>query len=154
MAASNEELLRDVYDGKAIFGGLLGRTFLIRPDEFRPANSLFTVRDQTESFKCLVEILQRLARLNGEFAITPDAQAVYENWYGPFRKSYEHKQDRSGVSGRIHTSVLKLAMILAVNDTGTLEIGEGQMVAAIRLCLDLLTKLSDSRYGIRKINYR
>ncbi len=138
MAASNEELLRDVYDGKAIFGGLLGRTFLIRPDEFRPANSLFNILDQTESFKCLVESLQRMARLHGEFEITPAAKDVYEGWYGPFRKSYEHKQDRSGVSGRIHTSVLKLAMILAVNDTGRLVIDEGQMIAAIRLCLDLL----------------
>jgi len=138
IAASNEELLRDIYDGKAIFGGLLGRTFLIRPNEFRPANSLFNVRDQTESFKCLVELLQKIARLKGEFEITEEAQKTYESWYVPFRKSYEHRPDRSGVSGRIHTSVLKLAMVLTVNDTNQLEIGTEQMKAAIRLCMDLL----------------
>ncbi len=138
IAASNEELLRDVYDGKAIFGGLLGRTFLVRPDEFRPANSLFTIHDQTQSLGCLAELLGKLAKLSGEFEITPEAQAAYEDWYVPFRKSYEHKSDRSGVSGRIHTSVLKLAMILAVNYTQGLLIEVGHMVEAIELCVALL----------------
>lgn len=138
IAASNEELLRDVYDGKAIFGGLLGRTFLVRPNEFRPANSLFTVHDQTESLTLMVAVLKKMAHMFGEFEITVNAQRVYEEWYVPFRKSYEHKPDRSGVSGRIHTSILKLAMVLAVNDTMTLCIHEKQMKQSIQLCLELL----------------
>jgi hypothetical protein len=80
----------------------------------------------------------KIARLKGEFEITPQAQLAYEKWYIPFRKSYEHKPDRSGVSGRIHTSVLKLAMVLTVNDTGKLVIDEAQILASIKLCLDLI----------------
>jgi hypothetical protein len=138
IAASNEELLRDVYDGKAIFGGLLGRTFLVRPNEFRPANSLFTIREQDASLLLMRESLAALTKLTGEFEITTDAQAAYEEWYIPFRKSYEHKSDRSGISGRIHTSVLKLAMVLCVNHTHMLEIQKCHMMEAIKECVDLL----------------
>jgi hypothetical protein len=138
IAASNEELLRDVYDGKAIFGGLLGRTFLIKPNEFRPANSLFTIRDQEESLKQLEDKLRGFSKLMGEFQITQAAEDAYNNWYTPFRRSYEHKSDRSGISGRIHTSVLKLAMILTVNDTNLLNIEECHMLKSIFLCTELL----------------
>ena len=138
IAASNEELLRDVYDGKAIFGGLLGRTFLVRPNEFRPANSLFSIRDQEESLKQLEAKLREFAKLVGEFQITPEAEEAYNDWYVPFRRSYEHKSDRSGISGRIHTSVLKLAMILAVNHTNTLIIEKCHIVESVTLCVELL----------------
>jgi len=138
IAASNEELLRDVYDGKAIFGGLLGRTFLVRPNEFRPANSLFTVRTQEASYQILLESLTKFAKLNGEFEITIEAQRAYDEWYVPFRKSYEHKSDRSGISGRIHTSVLKLAMVLCVVRSGALIMEACHMLEAIKECVDLL----------------
>jgi len=117
MAASNEELLRDVYDTKALFGGLLGRTFLIKPDEFRKANSLWEVRDTAETFNGLIKLLKDAATLKGEFEVEPCAQKLYDSWYEPFRESYRGKSDKSGVYGRIHTSILKLAMILCVNET-------------------------------------
>jgi hypothetical protein len=43
IAASNEDLLKQLYDKAAVSGGLLGRTFLIVPNEFRPSNSLFDI---------------------------------------------------------------------------------------------------------------
>lgn len=138
MAASNEDLLRDVYDNTAVNGGLLGRTFVVRPDEFRPANSLFDIQDQPESFRCLEETLIKISKLAGQFEFTPGAQEVYTKWYEPFRKSYEHKSDRSGISGRIHTSILKLSMILAVNRASALIVDKVDMEEAIREGTSLL----------------
>jgi hypothetical protein len=138
IAASNEELLRDVYDGKAIFGGLLGRTFLVRPNHFRPGNSLFAVRNQETSAAILAETLLKFTKLKGEFEISQEAMEAYEDWYIPFRKSYEHKSDRSGISGRIHTSVLKLAMVLCVIDSNSLCMGAEHMAKAIDECMALL----------------
>jgi hypothetical protein len=138
MAASNEDLLRDVYDNSAVNGGLLGRTFVVRPDEFRPGNSLFDIAEQPESFRCLEETLFKMTKLTGEFQFTSNAQKVYDDWYIPFRKSYEHKADRSGISGRIHTSILKLSMILAVNRALTLIVDETDMIDAIREGTSLL----------------
>lgn len=115
LAASNAELLKSVYDSGAIFGGLLGRTFLVRPNEFRDSKSLFKVEDHSEGHENLVKKLFQISLLRGEFEFTVEAIREYEAWYFPFRKSYQKRPDRSGVSGRIHTSILKLAMILAAN---------------------------------------
>lgn len=138
LAASNEELLRDVYDIKAIFGGLLGRTFLVRPNEFRKANSLFTVTDTAASYTELCKKLCSIAKIKGEFNFTPAAIAAYDAWYVPFRESYKNKPDRSGIAGRIHTSVLKLAMIICVDKTQALEISEAVIVESIAHCVELL----------------
>ncbi len=139
MAASNEDLLRDVYDTKAIFGGLLGRTFLVKPDEFRAGNSLFKVADQTESTNAIIKRLQQIAEIHGEFELTPEAEAAYDSWYLPFRDSYRDKKDKSGISGRIHTGVLKLAMILCVNYTMGLTIEAQHIEEAIVECMSLMT---------------
>ena len=141
LAASNEELLRDFYDTKALHGGLLGRTFLIKPSEFRPANSLFRIRDTQGSYDSLVKKLNSIVQnAAGEFEITDIAQECYESWYEPFRQSYAHKTDKAGISGRIHTSIIKLAMILCVNSSGgqSLTINECHIQEAIDRCIGLL----------------
>jgi hypothetical protein len=127
-----------VYDTKALFGGLLGRTFLIKPNEFRPANSLFEIRDTSESYAVLKQKLLEISKVCGEFEFTAAAQRTYEDWYKPFRKSYEGKADKSGISGRIHTSVIKLAMVLCVNSTRDLLIDEPHVREAISHCMSLL----------------
>lgn len=137
MAASNEELLRDVYDIKATMGGLLGRTFLIVPNEFRPGNSLFDLQIDDTKHR-LVNQLEQIAKLSGSFEFTDDAKKAYNEWYIPFRASYKKKSDKSGISGRIHTSVLKLAMILAVSETNELVIRKSHIEEAIQECIDLM----------------
>lgn len=138
MAASNQEMLIGVYDSIAVNGGLLGRTFVINADEFRPGNSLFDISDTSLSLNILVEHLTKISALKGEFQFTPGAQEVYDHWYLPFRRAYEHRQDRSGISGRIHTSILKLSMILAANYSQSLTVDEFHMSESIRECTALL----------------
>jgi hypothetical protein len=142
LAASNEDLLVDIYDTKAIFGGLLGRTFLVKPNEFRGANSLFDFPDTTESFNRLLEMLQKIGTLQGEFEFTPAARAEYETWYIPFRESYKDKADKSGVAGRLHIGVLKLAMIFAVNYNLNLQIDRHHIEEAILECMGLIPNYS------------
>lgn len=142
LAASNEEFLKDVYDIKALYGGLLGRTFLVRPDEFRRGNSLFSARDTTEGFLALVKDLTEISHIKGEFEVTEDAQKEYEKWYLPFRESYRSKSDKSGISGRIHTSALKLAMIICVDKTRKLVIEENHIEEAISYCMRLMPNYS------------
>jgi len=142
LAASNEDLLVDIYDTKAIFGGLLGRTFLIKPNEFRAGNSLFNFPDTTESLANLITMLRSIEALKGEFVFTTAAQTEYESWYLPFRESYRIKSDKSGVAGRIHIGVLKIAMLLAVNYQNTLIIDKEHIEEAILECLGLIPNYS------------
>lgn len=138
MAASNEELLKSVFSADAVFGGLLGRTFLIKPNEFRPGNSLFNMEDKSASFKALVSKLEAIALLHGEFEFTKEAQDEYNKWYYPFRDSYKNKGDKSGISGRVHTGVIKLAMCLCVNHTIDLTIEKSHVEEAITECMNLM----------------
>jgi hypothetical protein len=138
LSASNEELLRDFYTSSAIYGGLLGRTFLVRPNEFRPSNSLWDLRDGAESYMEMVEALRKISNLHGEFEIHPAAQKFYNDWYIPFREESYGKSDKSGILGRIHTSIIKLAMLLCVNETCALEIQTEHIESAITQCMDLI----------------
>lgn len=116
LMASNETLLRAVFDIKANQGGLLGRTFLVVPDEFRPSNSLMRTVDKSDSFMDLVTALRKLSLIKGQMSFSEEAIDAYESWYIPFRNSYKNRKDPGGVAGRIHTSIKKLSIILAIND--------------------------------------
>ena len=138
MAASNLELLRSVYDSGAIFGGLLGRTFLVKPNEFRKSKSLFDVSDRTDSFDKLKDKLKEMSLLRGEFHFTQEAIKEFEAWYDPFRESYRSRPDKSGISGRIHIGIVKLSMILGVNYLKDLVVDKAQMEEAIEESMGLV----------------
>lgn len=138
LAASNEDMLKDIYDATAIFGGLLGRTFLIKPDEWRPGNSLWEIPDQENSRQELVTKLAELARLRGEFTFSREAQGIYDEWYYPFREHNKTHPDRSGITGRFHTSILKIAMILCTIRTKSLQVLPSHIKEALETCLALL----------------
>lgn len=116
LAASNAELLKSVYTGAAIFGGLLGRTFLITPSEYRQPNSLFNQGSDLETYAAIVAQLREIGNLNGQITVSNSAKLEYENWYKPFYRSLEGKGDKSGILGRIHMNIVKLAIILMACD--------------------------------------
>lgn len=114
-AASNDVLLKGLFTDAAVYGGLLARTFLVVPNEFRPSNSLWEQPD-SKLFDKTVSALREVEALRGEVTFEDSAKDAFDRWYMPFRDSYKKLQDKSGVVGRIHTSIIKLAMILAAND--------------------------------------
>jgi hypothetical protein len=143
LGASNEDLLKAVYDTTAIRGGLLARTFLILPNEFRPSNALLGVSENgTEKQKLhIIDCLKKIGELAGEFTVDADAIEEYTVWYKAFRNSYKEKADKSGVVSRLHTGVLKLAMILAANDL-RLVIKKEDIEQAIHECITLIPNYS------------
>lgn len=147
-AASNEDLLKDVYDQRALFGGLLGRTFLIKPDEFRPGNSLFDI--DTFNFDPLLQELEKIVQIRGTFQFKEEAIRCYDEWYLPFRKSYAKRADKSGVMGRIHTGVLKLAMIICINDTKDLVVTKKHVEQAITESMLLMPAYREFLMGTGK----
>lgn len=150
LAASNEPLLKQVYTELAMQGGLLSRTLLVRADEKRPANALFTAtEDQNkEDFsvrqhKILLDKLRPITKLRGSPIITKEASFIFKKWYDALYSS-NHRIDPSGIMNRIHTAVKKIAMIYAANnyvDRETAEafvIGREEIEQAIEECVKLL----------------
>ncbi len=135
--ASNEALARDLYTQQAKEGGLLARTLLITPDEFRSPNSLMRHEDRSKEYELLKESLIKISELNGEFIYEESAIQEYESWYVPFRNSLRDKNEKTGVLSRIHTNVLKVAMLLAANEL-TLNVAKSHIEEAVYQCVKLL----------------
>jgi hypothetical protein len=130
LAASNEIFLREVYDSRAVYGGLLGRTFMIKPDETRPGNSLMDEGTKSYDDKPLVDSLHKLRDLAGRVRISPDGIKVYNEWYHDLYNKYKNHPDKTGVIQRMHTQVIKIAIIVAAANY-TLEISQKHIEDAI-----------------------
>ncbi len=136
LGASNETLLREIFDIKATEGGLLGRTFVIKPDKKRPANDLLEIDLARYNKKPLINSLEEIKKLKGPITFTKPAARRYKEWYKELYESLEKTYDPTGMLGRIHTSVLKLCMIQAASNY-RLEITEEDVVTSIEdaICL-------------------
>lgn len=130
LAASNETFLREVYDARAVFGGLLGRTFMVKPDERRKANALLRVELGHYDKKDLIKQLSEIKNLKGAVTITEEAIQLYEEWYVKLYDSYSTMPDRAGITQRIHAGALKIALILAASEC-KLEVNADHMSEAI-----------------------
>ncbi len=137
LAASNADLLKEVYTQSAVSGGLLARTFVITPNEFRPPNSLLETIDNAASLESLYEKLKKVAELVGEIQIEDKAKKIYNQWYEPFYKSLKGKGDKSGILSRLHMGVFKLSIILSANDLQSTVTSE-HMEMAVEECMKLI----------------
>ena len=136
LAASNETLFREVYSNKAVYGGLLGRTLLIKPDETRKSNSLVTdngynlSQNYLNERKELITRLEEIKKLNGPVKFSKDAAECYNYWYHDLYKKYKTHPDKTGVTQRMHTNVVKLGIIIAASKC-SLEISRETIEEAI-----------------------
>lgn len=137
LMASNEHMLTSVFDQRATYGGLLGRTFLIIPGETREPNSLRHFKKDESLHKRALDKLQMISQLAGEFIFEEDAGELYDDWYKPFYKNVVAKGDKGGVTGRIHTGVKKMAMLFAADEL-KLELGVRHVQRAIDVCTVLI----------------
>ncbi len=153
LMGSNLDMLKSIYDTRATHGGLLARTMLVTPDEFRPPNSLWTTAEEEELKKSrvaeLILKLKEISLLNGEMTFPPETRAEFDKWYHPFRKIHQKKADKSGIAARIHTSITKMSMILAANDL-TLEVRPKHMEQAVDRSLSLLPNYDTFMIGSGK----
>lgn len=138
LGGSNETLLRDMYNERASYGGLLRRTCLIKPDKRRPANPLIdgvTHIDDTKKKQLLLK-LNVIKNLKGQFVLTDAAKQLYREWYTDLYNSYEKIEDKTGFLQGVHSLIVKLAMVLAANDE-TMQINESIIKLAINEILSL-----------------
>lgn len=141
-AGSNIDMLNELFTTSAVYGGFLGRTFVVKPDEQRPGNSLLGAENQDKLEDALYKQLVDISKLKGIITFSPKAAEMYEKWYLQFReKTFKTKDNlgigKTGVTGRIHTGIIKLAIILAANQL-KLVVCEDIMGQSISECLMLL----------------
>jgi len=151
LGGSNETLLRDMYNTQASYGGLLRRTCLIKPDGRRPPNSL---DDPTSLMpiahkQILLDQLDIIKNLKGEFIRTIDARRIWKDFYIKLYNSYEYVKDKSGFVEGAHTLISKLAMLIAASQN-TLVITEAIIYKAIDEILSLKENYTSFMLGAGK----
>lgn len=119
LTATNPAHLDAFLDGTSIAGGFLGRTLMIYEDKKSRINPLVEENDATEvDTKPIIDLLKDISNLKGQITFDKDAVSKYKTWYENFYKSLETESyvDETGTAERAGDSVLKLAMILAIDE--------------------------------------
>jgi len=142
LAATNMEISKDFLTTVAVRGGLIARTFIIAPNEFRKAFSELDDEPSKDGnnldiYETCLPFLKEIANMKGEFQANDCAKDEYRKWYTGWRNSYPNRQDPTGIIGRIHTSIIKLSMILTSNDL-KLDICKRHIEEAISEGLNLM----------------
>ena len=150
LGASNEELLRPVFNNRAIYGGLLSRCLIIYGDKVRHRNSLMWEDPRKYNPEGLRRTIHAISQLRGIFKITDDAKHYYDDWYTNVCPTLEHRANNTGAEGRIHTNVLKVAMILAVSEYQELRLDIPIIDKAIEKVLSLFTNYKRLTLGSGK----
>lgn len=147
-AATNSDLFNGVYTEKAIKGGLLGRTLIIKMDRPRHRKSLLDLGSiDEEKFKILINHLKKIGKLKGKIYFLADAQKEYNDWY--YAIPDEIFVDRIGFGSRLGTHVLKVAIALAAaREDFNKEIYKKDVIEAIELCQGLRQTYKQLSFGI------
>jgi len=151
-AGSNEVMMRNLFDQRAIEGGLLGRFFVVKEDKKRKSNSGFEddakMIDDSEWDEART-FLKILSTVKGPMIFTEEARRFYNDWYHSLDdKNYDTK---TGFEHRIQTHAIKLATVLSASKAGfnrTIEMFEIQ--EAINECGKLMQTYKKLTLGTGK----
>jgi hypothetical protein len=140
LGGTNITMSKDIITTVAITGGLLARSLIVVPNEYRPGavGLKFDKEKHEKERNDCVESLKKLALLNGEWQLTSDAYEYFEKWYLPFRERNKGRHDPIGIYARIHSTIHKVAIIYAANDHSFPDIKKIHYEEAIFDCLSLL----------------
>ena len=118
--------------------GLLGRTFIIKPNEKRPRKSLFALARNQHLLdkKPLTDHLKRISRLKGSVSFSREAEEYYDKWY--YAIPEEIFSDRIGYGSRLGTHVFKVALTLA---SAREDFDKSLVLDDIKKAIDLCTTL-------------
>lgn len=135
LGASNEVLLKTVFDSSAIYGGLLSRTLInIEKKKRRKDLMLGKIVANPEHEEILKQHLKNVSKLSGPIIFDKDASAEFELWYA----SWDENRGKTGIEGRMKTHIKKVAICMAVAEESlTLIVRKQHVDAAIDLCLGL-----------------
>jgi hypothetical protein len=139
LGASNQVHLNEIIKTKDIQGGFIARTFIINATKKNSKNSLVRKPNIDLDEAPLIEYLKEVARLRGEFVWKDGADDLYDEWYNSFD---DQKEDITGTRARIHTSVLKVAMLLSLSKRLDLTITPDEINEALNACNNLIKDMN------------
>ncbi len=151
LAGINEAHFDSLMDSKDVFGGFLGRTFLIRESKPHTLNPLIDDLDHPPDIDHLSGHLKQLAKLHGPFKSLQNTPAgeCYKKWYLNFYQMVQDQkiEDPTGTIKRTRDAIKKVAMLLSLSHSTDLMIHLPQMEEAISVCEILIGNIRKTTHG-------
>jgi hypothetical protein len=140
LAATNDQHMKSWFEAKDMYGGFLGRTFVISADAPKRLNALLRKSPETmdPDIDGLAKYLQEVSAIKGEMCIEDEVISIYEKWYegyyGPVQRNEADVDDKTGTFSRIGDHVLKVATLLSLSESPHKIITKNNMLESISLC--------------------
>lgn len=155
LAATNDQHMKSFFEAKDMYGGFLGRTFVINSDVPKLLNPLVRSTELSPDIKCLASYLNDISKVTGAFEWeSEETLSFYETWYrefyGPVQRGESHVEDKTGTFSRIGEHVLKVTMLLSLAESPELLIQRKHIQEAIALCEPFVEISSRAVRGIGK----
>lgn len=118
LSATNGVFFQDMFQKTDMYGGLVGRILIIEGEGPRKKASGFEKDEDPDedlidrtNWEELENHFKLLSKKRGEILLTKSAKSYYNEWYRS--TDFTINDSKTGFEHRIHTYVLKLAIILA-----------------------------------------
>lgn len=119
-------------------GGLTGRIMWVIESQRRANNSgwkrntRYTLKQQLLR-EYLIHDLQRIGKLEGEMLVKPEAQEIYDIWYGKLSEQEYNDPATDAFYQRCHTTALRICEVLSIASHDELVATPQHMIDAITL---------------------
>lgn len=151
LAGINEAHFDSLMESKDVFGGFLGRTFLISESKAHRLNPLIDNLEHPPDREYLAKYLKKLAKLRGPFKSLQGTEAgeKYKEWYMNFYQTVQDQdiEDKTGTIKRTRDAIKKVAMLLSLADEPDLIIKLSHMEEAIESCEKLIGNIRKTTHG-------
>lgn len=151
LAGINEAHFDTMLEAKDIFGGFIGRTFVIAESVSHTLNPLIDDLKNPPNIEHLIEYLKKVSKLRGPFESlqNTDAGELYKDWYLDFYQTVQDQdvEDKTGTIKRTRDAIKKVAMLLSLADEPNLVIKLSHMEESIKVCEKLIGNIRKTTHG-------
>jgi len=151
LAGINEAHFDSMLEAKDVFGGFIGRTFVISESVPHTLNPLIDDLVNPPNTEHLIKHLEEISKLRGPFKSLQNTEAgeLYKHWYMNFYRTVQDQdvEDKTGTIKRTRDAIKKVAMLLSLSDKLDLVIKLPHMEEAIEVCEKLIGNIRKTTHG-------
>ena len=134
IAGTTPDWLKNSIPIESLEGGFFSRLILVQRPPTGQKNARPMMRQEHhDSLNRFIHDLSQVARLKGNFTITPDGEEAYDNWYYNHNHPEKAESFMRGYYGRKGDFVIKISMCLSASMDDTKVIRSEHINAAITI---------------------
>jgi hypothetical protein len=151
LSATNQSLLKDFLPEKNIYGGLIGRIFMISESKPNTINSLMYDPEVVPDYGKMLESILPLAKLSGPFEINSELRTEIDTWYKRFMLEIAPTlNDETGFVSRILDFIIKTMMLISSGRRGDKTLNADDFIEASDVIMPLIAPTKKAAQALKK----